>query len=146
MLITFDCFPETMTPNRLSALLSQLGPYGTQQVERTEEKGKAYFTLSPKGIQEKATISSDYREHIGTYGSSPARSTSSLNKAVGTGDEDAVTFVREIFSSENKDVLRELFTSKSISKESYPLFFDLAQQENNAELTAVLLEYKAALE
>lgn len=79
MLITFDCFPETMTPNRLSALLSQLGPYGTQQVERTEEKGKAYFTLSPKGIQEKATISSDYREHIGTYGSSPARSASSLN-------------------------------------------------------------------
>lgn len=66
-------------------------------------------------------------------------------KAVGTGDEDAVTFVREIFSSENKDVLRELLTSKSISKESYPLFFDLAQQENNAELTAVLLEYKASL-
>ena len=67
-------------------------------------------------------------------------------KAVGTGDEDAVTFVREIFSAESKDDLRELLTSKSISRESYPLFFDLAQQENNAELTAELRKYKASLE
>ena len=45
MLCTFDCFPENMTPNRLSALLSQLGPKGTQQIERIEQKGKVYFTL-----------------------------------------------------------------------------------------------------
>lgn len=45
MLCTFDCFPENMTPNRLSALLSQLGPKGTQQVERIEQKGKVYFSL-----------------------------------------------------------------------------------------------------
>lgn len=45
MLCTFDCFPENMTPNRLSALLSQLGPKGTQQIERIEEKGKVYFSL-----------------------------------------------------------------------------------------------------
>lgn len=43
MLITFDCFPIGMTPNRLSALLSQLGAKGTNQIVRTEVKGKAYF-------------------------------------------------------------------------------------------------------
>jgi hypothetical protein len=46
MLVTFDCFPETMTPQRLSALLSQLGTRGTNQIVRTEEKGKAYFSLA----------------------------------------------------------------------------------------------------
>lgn len=46
MLITFDCFPEGMTPNRLSALLSQLGARGTNQIVRTEVKGKAYFALA----------------------------------------------------------------------------------------------------
>ena len=46
MLITFDCFPEGMTPNRLSALLSQLGARGTNQIVRSEIKGKAYFTLA----------------------------------------------------------------------------------------------------
>jgi hypothetical protein len=45
MLVTFDCFPEAMSANRLSALLSQLGPRGTQQIERTEVKGRAYFGL-----------------------------------------------------------------------------------------------------
>lgn len=45
MLCTFDCFPENMTPNRLSALLSQLGPKGSQQIERIEQKGRVYFTL-----------------------------------------------------------------------------------------------------
>ena len=45
MLCTFDCFPENMTPNRLSALLSQLGPKGSQQIERIEQKGKVYFAL-----------------------------------------------------------------------------------------------------
>jgi len=46
MLVTFDCFPEVMTAQRLSALLSQLGARGTQQIVRTEEKGKAYFSLA----------------------------------------------------------------------------------------------------
>ena len=45
MLVTFDCFPEAMSANRLSALLSQLGPRGTQQIARSEEKGRAYFAL-----------------------------------------------------------------------------------------------------
>ena len=46
MLVMFTCFPAEMTPQRLSALLSQLGAKGTQQIVRTEEKGKAYFTLA----------------------------------------------------------------------------------------------------
>ena len=46
MLVTFDCFPETMTPQRLSALLSQLGSRGSNQIIRTEENGKAYFSLA----------------------------------------------------------------------------------------------------
>ena len=46
MLMTFDCFPEGMTINRLSALLSQLGARGTNQIVRTEVKGKAYFALA----------------------------------------------------------------------------------------------------
>ena len=45
MLCTFDCFPENMSVARLSALLSQLGPKGTQQIERIEQKGKVYFSL-----------------------------------------------------------------------------------------------------
>jgi len=45
MLCTFDCFPDGMTINRLSALLSQLGPKGSNQVERIEQKGKVYFAL-----------------------------------------------------------------------------------------------------
>lgn len=46
MLITFDCFPAGMTPNRLSALLSQLGARGTNQIVRSEVKGKAYFMIA----------------------------------------------------------------------------------------------------
>ena len=46
MLVTFDCFPETMTAQRVSALLSQLGERGTKEIVRTEEKGKAYFALA----------------------------------------------------------------------------------------------------
>lgn len=45
MLENFSCFPNTMTVNRLAALLSQLGPNGTRQIERFERKGKAYFSL-----------------------------------------------------------------------------------------------------
>ena len=46
MLVSFDCFPETMTAQRVSALLSQLGERGTKEIVRTEEKGKAYFALA----------------------------------------------------------------------------------------------------
>lgn len=46
MLGAFDCFPADMTTQRLAALLSQLGAKGTKQVVRTEEKGKAYFSLA----------------------------------------------------------------------------------------------------
>lgn len=45
MLMTFDCFEPTTSPQRVSALLSQLGAKGSGQVVRTEEKGKAYFAL-----------------------------------------------------------------------------------------------------
>ena len=46
MLVTFDCFEPTTSPQRVSALLSKLGAKGTGQVVRTEEKGKAYFALA----------------------------------------------------------------------------------------------------
>jgi hypothetical protein len=46
MLMTFDCFEPTTSPQRVSALLSQLGAKGSGQVVRTEEKGKAYFSLA----------------------------------------------------------------------------------------------------
>ena len=46
MLNNFTCFPDTVTPNRLAALLSQLGPRGTEQIVRIEEKGKVFFTLA----------------------------------------------------------------------------------------------------
>ena len=46
MLTTFDCFEPTTSPQRVSALLSQLGAKGSGQVVRTEEKGKAYFALA----------------------------------------------------------------------------------------------------
>ena len=49
MLVTFDCFPETMTAQRLSALLSQLGSRGSQQIVRSEEKGKAFYRLAENG-------------------------------------------------------------------------------------------------
>ena len=46
MLTMFNCFEPTTSPQRVSALLSQLGAKGTGQVVRTEEKGKAYFALA----------------------------------------------------------------------------------------------------
>ena len=46
MLVCFDCFPETMTPQRVSALLSQMGERGTKEIVRSENKGKAYFALA----------------------------------------------------------------------------------------------------
>jgi len=46
MMVCFDCFPEDITPQRISALLSQLGARGTNQIVRTEEKGKAYFSIA----------------------------------------------------------------------------------------------------
>lgn len=46
MLCTFDCFPADMTPHRLAALLSQLGAKGSNEIVRSEVKGKAYFCLA----------------------------------------------------------------------------------------------------
>jgi len=46
MLIGFDCFDAETSPQRVSALLSQLGARGTGEIVRTEEKGKAYFSLA----------------------------------------------------------------------------------------------------
>jgi len=46
MLVMFDCFPADMTPHRLAALLSQLGTKGSNEIVRTESKGKAYFSLA----------------------------------------------------------------------------------------------------
>lgn len=66
-------------------------------------------------------------------------------KAVGTGDPQAAEFVREIFSEENRDEFHDLLKKKQISKDAYPVFFDLAQKEGSAELTAELLEYKNVL-
>ena len=42
MIVDFE-FPCILTVQRLSALLSQLGAKGTNQIVRTEVKGKAYF-------------------------------------------------------------------------------------------------------
>ena len=67
-------------------------------------------------------------------------------KAAETGNEKAVKIVREIFSDECREDLLELLTNKDISKESFPLFFELASKENNAELTAQLLEYNKNLD
>lgn len=46
MLIGFDCFDAETSPQRVSALLSQLGARGTGEIVRIEEKGKAYFSLA----------------------------------------------------------------------------------------------------
>lgn len=46
MLMQFDCFEPATSPQRVSALLSQMGAKGTGEVVRTEEKGKAYFSLA----------------------------------------------------------------------------------------------------
>lgn len=46
MLMTFDCFEPTTSPQRVSALLSQMGAKGSGEIVRTEEKGKAYFALA----------------------------------------------------------------------------------------------------
>ena len=66
-------------------------------------------------------------------------------KAAGTGDENAVKFVSELFADENRAELHELLQNKSIGKDVFTILFDLAQKEDSAELTAELLEYKNAL-
>ena len=46
MLMTFDCFDLGTTPQRVSALLAQMGAKGTGQIVRTEDQGKAYFSIA----------------------------------------------------------------------------------------------------
>ena len=50
MLASFECFPDGMTANRLSALLTQLR--GENLIKRTEVKGKAYFELGSEDEEE----------------------------------------------------------------------------------------------
>ena len=64
MLCTFDCFPETMTPNRLAALLSQLGEHGSGEIMRIEDNDKAFYKLTENGIQRKTTVTSDYKKAL----------------------------------------------------------------------------------
>ena len=66
-------------------------------------------------------------------------------KAAETKNENAVKIVREIFDDENQEELHELLKNKCISKKSFDRFFELALEDHNVELTAKLLEYKAAL-
>ena len=61
------------------------------------------------------------------------------------GDEKALEFVQVIFSEENRRELRELLKNKNISKEAYPVFFDIGAAKNNTELTAELQEYRNSL-
>ena len=67
-------------------------------------------------------------------------------KAAQTGDKKAVEFVTELFSDESRKALRELLKNKCISKEAYPVFFDIGARKNDAELNAELLDYKGTLE
>ena len=67
-------------------------------------------------------------------------------KAAQTGDKKAVEFVTELFSDESRKTLRELLKNKCISKEAYPVFFDIGVRKNDAELNAELLDYKGTLE
>ena len=49
MIANFDCFTSATTPQYVSALLTQMGDNkgrGTNEVKRTIEKGKAYFSLA----------------------------------------------------------------------------------------------------
>ena len=62
MLISFDCFPTNMSANRLAALLSYMGPYGTGEVDRIEEKGKILFSLSEKGNQRRSLMPAKEKE------------------------------------------------------------------------------------
>ena len=55
MLANFDCFEPNTGPQKVSALLSQLGARGTGEIVRTEEKGKAYFSLADKSQSRKQT-------------------------------------------------------------------------------------------
>ena len=46
MLTSFDCFDSETSVQKVSQLLRQLGTVGTGEIVRTEEKGKAYFSLA----------------------------------------------------------------------------------------------------
>ena len=46
MLMTFDCFEPGTSPQRVSALLAQMDARGTRQIVRTEDQGKAYFSIA----------------------------------------------------------------------------------------------------
>ena len=63
MLASFDCFEPNTGPQKVSALLSQLGARGTGEIVRTEEKGKAYFSLADKSQRGKQTSPPPTRQY-----------------------------------------------------------------------------------
>ena len=67
-------------------------------------------------------------------------------KAAQLGDQKAIEFVMEVFSDESRKDLRKLLKNRAVSKEYYPVFFELGRRVNNTKLSAKLLSYKKALE
>ena len=67
-------------------------------------------------------------------------------KAADKGSADALAFISEIFAEEDRAELRELLKNKHISREAYPVLFGLGAAWNDAELTALLLDYRKNLE
>ncbi len=67
-------------------------------------------------------------------------------KAAQTRDEEAVEFVKEIFSEESAEEFHKLLADKQIGKESFAVLLELALEEKRAELTAELLDYKNSLQ
>lgn len=62
MLMSFDCFEPATSPARVSALLSKLGAKGTGEIVRTEENGKAYFSLAAESKSEKQLTSQQQKD------------------------------------------------------------------------------------
>ncbi|MBR5979425.1 MAG: SEL1-like repeat protein [Oscillospiraceae bacterium] len=120
---------ETMVTDSMAWELSlaDLIEIGTDDPQLLMNLGILYET-GLAGLEKNPTLAWDYY----------------LN-AAGTGDENAVKFVSEIFSAESREELRDLLKNRQISKDVFPVLFDLAQKEDSADLTAELLEYKNAL-
>ena len=107
MLARFDCFPLYMTPQRLSALLAELGTRGTQQIVRTEEKGKAYFSLAD-----------DHHEHgnegntdtLNNYETTKPRKENRLNFFIDTATLDKLHSDMERWESDEINYTENSFT------------------------------------
>ncbi len=66
MIISFDCFPNGITHQRLNELMSQLDQSGTNEVVRKEIQGKAFFTQTEtqNKMSEKGVNGADIRRQI----------------------------------------------------------------------------------